>query len=116
VVELEQSRKARHAGLHGQIELRAYPGKTRPIGSAAPHLSFPLIVAGLFGTIESPSARTWDIAGAHAVHRSPGVDVTFLDGRRTGHAALTNGSSVSDIFLARSRQRADAPRKVWAKL
>ena len=58
----------------------------------------------------------WDIAGAHAVARSLGFDFEYLDGERIDYAALTDGSSVSDIILAGSEPRRSELRKVLSHL
>ncbi|MBN1581428.1 MAG: inositol monophosphatase, partial [Anaerolineae bacterium] len=102
--------------IHRQVDLGAYPGKIRSIGSAALHLCFPLIYPGLLGALAGPGGHIWDIAGAHAVVRSLGFDFEYLDGERIDYGTLTDGRPLRDIVLAGSEQRRSELKKALVRL
>jgi fructose-1,6-bisphosphatase/inositol monophosphatase family enzyme len=63
-----------YSKVHQQVDLRHYPGKVRSIGSAALHICFTLIYPGVLAAVEGHGVHIWDIAGAHAVVRSHGLN------------------------------------------
>jgi fructose-1,6-bisphosphatase/inositol monophosphatase family enzyme len=90
---------------HRNLDLRRYPGKVRSMGSAALHLSYPLIYPRVIGAIESRGAHAWDIAGAHAINRSVGFDIEFFDGHKLDYRSIMDGSPVGDIIISGSPDR-----------
>jgi fructose-1,6-bisphosphatase/inositol monophosphatase family enzyme len=101
--------------MHRRFDLTPFPGKIRNVGSAALHLCFPMLYPAVFGAIESQSVRIWDITAPHAILLSLGFALEYLGGGRIDYAALTDGSPVSDIVMAGTKQRIDALRKVFVR-
>jgi len=102
--------------VHLEIDLSKYPGKIRNIGSAALHLCFPLIYPGIFGAVQSPVVHVWDIAGAHAMNLSVGLDFEYLGGGHIDYATMTDGSSAIDFILAGTQRRIEQLRDLLAKI
>jgi fructose-1,6-bisphosphatase/inositol monophosphatase family enzyme len=88
--------------IHREIDLRAFPGKIRNIGSGALHFCFPLLSPGILGAVQSPIVHIWDICGAHAINRAAGYSLEFLAGGDIDYASLTDGDSVDDFVLSGS--------------
>ena len=99
------------ASIHKQMDLSLFPGKIRSIGSAALHLCFPLIYRGVYAAIETRGTHIWDIAGAHAISRSVGIDLEYFDGTKIEYAALLDGKTVGDTILAGTQERIVALKK-----
>lgn len=93
------------ASVHKQMDLSAFPGKIRSIGSAALHLCFPLIYPNVFATIETRGTHIWDIAGAHAINRSLEFDFEFFDGHKIEYTILLDGSPAGETILAGAPER-----------
>jgi myo-inositol-1(or 4)-monophosphatase len=101
--------------MHRRFDLTPFPGKIRNVGSAALHLCFPMLYPAVFGAVESQSVRIWDIAGPHAILLSLGFDLEYLGGGRIDYSTLTDGSPVTDIVVAGTKQRIDALRKLFTR-
>lgn len=93
--------------IHSQLDLRKYPGKIRSIGSAALHLCFPIIYPGVFAAIETQRTHIWDIAGAHAINRSIGFVVEYIDGNKINYSSMLDGSIAGKVILSGSRYKVD---------
>jgi len=96
--------------LHRHVNVCQLPAKLRSIGSAALHLSFPLIYSVVFGTVEGPGGHVWDIAGAHAILRSHGMGFELLGGGDVDYTNMVRGGVVGDVMLAGHRSNIDALR------
>jgi len=108
----ERSNVMTTSRIHHEIDLSGYPGKLRSIGSAALHLSFPIIHPGVFAALEGSAGHIWDIAGAHAVNCSLGLDFVTLSGGRVDYAGMIGGEVVGEPILAGPRDNVDALRRV----
>lgn len=84
------------SSIHKRYRMESFPGKVRNAGSTAIHIVAPLIHRAVVGTIFSPN-YIWDISGAHAVIRSHGLTVEYIDGRPIDYRRLVG------------RERAEAP-------
>jgi fructose-1,6-bisphosphatase/inositol monophosphatase family enzyme len=93
------------SSAHQFLDLHRYPGKARSMGSAALHLVYPLIYPRVFAALESKGAHAWDIAGAHAINRSIGFDIEFLDGRIIDYHNLMEGQPVGGVLISGSPER-----------
>ena len=102
--------------VHQQVDLGRFPGKIRSIGSAALHLCFPLIYHGVFGAVESRGTLIWDIAGSHAINRSLGFDLEYLNNHPINYSAMTDGSPAGDIILAGSPERIKTLRDMLSEI
>ena len=97
---------------HRLCSLSLFPGKLRNIGSAALHLIYPLIYPGIYGTIEGSGTHIWDIAGAHAINLSLGLDFLFSDGSKFSYSSMTDGSTAGKVFIAGSKYRISEIQKI----
>lgn len=61
------------------LDFSHYSGKVRTFGSTILHLLSPVLFSGIQASIAHP-AFIWDIASAHAVLLSQGMDFTYADG------------------------------------
>jgi fructose-1,6-bisphosphatase/inositol monophosphatase family enzyme len=101
----EQSNVMVSSRVHHELDLQRYPGKIRCLGSAALHLCAPAVYPGIYATLQSRSASIWDLAGAHAILRSVGLEMEYLRGGPVRYAALVDGSLAEDAILAGSAER-----------
>ncbi len=62
-----------------RMDFSAFRGKTRCFGSSIIHLLSPVLFSAIQGAIVPP-CFVWDIASAHAVLKSAGMDIEFADG------------------------------------
>jgi fructose-1,6-bisphosphatase/inositol monophosphatase family enzyme len=104
------------SSIHKQIDLFNYPGKIRSIGSAALHLCFPLIYPGIFAAIETRGTHIWDIAGAHAINRSLGLELEYMDGRKINYQDLLDGRTAGETILAGTPDRIVTLKKFISKI
>lgn len=102
--------------IHKQLDLSAYVGKIRSIGSAALHLCYPLIRAAVIGALEGRGAHIWDIAAAHAINRAQGRDLAYLNGEPIDYAPLVDGSIADDIIMSGDQALLDELRQVMRRL
>jgi fructose-1,6-bisphosphatase/inositol monophosphatase family enzyme len=102
--------------VHQEIELSRFPGKIRNIGSAALHLSFPLIYPEVFGAIQSAEVHVWDIAAAHALICSLGFDIGYLGGGRIDYSPMMQGGKASDLVVVAAAQRIAGLRSILIRL
>jgi fructose-1,6-bisphosphatase/inositol monophosphatase family enzyme len=102
--------------IHKEVDLRGYPGRIRSIGSAALQLISPLIYPGVSAALEGSGVHIWDIAGAHAINRSLGLDFEFLGGGRVEYRERIDGSPVSDVLLAGYSGPVNELKKVVKKI
>ena len=96
--------------IHREIDMSAFPGKIRNVGSGALHFCFPLLSPGIIGAIQSPVVHIWDISGAHAINRAAGFRLEFLGGGAIDYTTLTGGNSVDDFVLSGSPESIDTIR------
>jgi fructose-1,6-bisphosphatase/inositol monophosphatase family enzyme len=101
---------------HHCIDLRAFPGKARSIGSAALHLCFPVAYPAVVAGLQCPGAHIWDVAGAHAICASVGFCFEYWDGSLIDYSALLDGSSIRDIVVSGPRPYVEALKAVIAYL
>lgn len=101
---------------HQFIDLRAFPGKARSIGSAALHLCFPVAYPAVVAGLQCPGAHIWDVAGAHAICASVGFCFEYWDGSPIDYAALLDGSSIRDIIVSGPRPYVEALKAVVGRL
>lgn len=90
-----------YSNIHRDLDLRAYPGKIRNVGSTALHLCFPLIYGGIQGAILR-RVHIWDLAGAHAINRALGLELAYLGGGNIDYSRLTEGGPAPDFILSGS--------------
>jgi 3'-phosphoadenosine 5'-phosphosulfate (PAPS) 3'-phosphatase len=62
-----------------------------------------LIYPGVCAAVEGQGAHIWDIAGTHAILRSHGFAMRYLDGTPLDYAKMIDGSPVGGIFVGGSR-------------
>jgi fructose-1,6-bisphosphatase/inositol monophosphatase family enzyme len=93
------------SSAHQHLDLRQYRGKARSMGSAALHLTYPLIYPRVFAAVESKGAHAWDIAGAHAINRSVGSEIEYLDGRKIDYRLIMAGQPVGDFIISGTPER-----------
>jgi fructose-1,6-bisphosphatase/inositol monophosphatase family enzyme len=93
------------SSAHQYLNLQQYKGKARSMGSAALHLCYPLIYPRVFAAIESKGTHAWDIAGAHAINRSVGCYIEFIDGRKIDYRLLLEGQPVGNFILSGTKER-----------
>lgn len=102
--------------IHKQLDLSAYIGKIRGIGSAALHLCYHLIYPPVIGALEGPGIHIWDIAAAHAINRAQGHELRYLNGDRIDYAPMVNGEPGADIVIAGCEPIVEALRGVLKRL
>ena len=102
----EESNLMVSSRVHHRIELSRFPGKIRNIGSAALHLSFPLIYPAIFGAIQSPEVKVYDIAAAFALITSLGFEMSCLDGSPINWSAMAEEGKARDMIISCAPQRA----------
>lgn len=93
-----------YSKIHKGLDLSDYPGKIRSIGSAALHLCAPAIYSNVIGALEAPRTHIWDIAGAHAISKSLGLEVDYLSGGSIDYAPLLRRGPVTDFVLCCRRE------------
>ena len=98
------------SSIHHQLDLSLFPGKIRSIGSAAVHLTGPVIYPGVFAAIDGCQGRIWDIAAAHAMVLSVGYKFEYLTGRDVVYTSMVDGSPAGELILAGSAERVDSLR------
>jgi myo-inositol-1(or 4)-monophosphatase len=113
---LEKTNLMVSSRIHREIDLGAFPGKIRNIGSGALHFCFPLLSPGILGAVQSPIVHIWDICGAHAVNRAAGYALEFLAGGPIDYAALTGGDPVDDFVLSGSMDGIETMRGCIARI
>jgi fructose-1,6-bisphosphatase/inositol monophosphatase family enzyme len=86
--------------LHRQLDMTHCPGKMRNVGSAALHICYPVIYAGVVGAVLHSAIHIWDIAAAHAINLSHGWDLEYLRGGKLDYAPLVDGSRAEEFILA----------------
>jgi len=64
-----------------RMDFSAFRGKTRCFGSSIIHLLCPVLFSAIQASVVPP-CFVWDIAAAHAVLKSAGMDMEFADGER----------------------------------
>jgi len=101
--------------VHREIDLSAFPGKIRNVGSGALHFCFPLIHPGVIGAVQSP-VHIWDMSAAHAINRSAGFSLQYLSGESIDYSNVTDGRPVADFILSGSPERIDQLRKLITKI
>ena len=101
--------------LHRRLDLTRYPGNLRGIGSAALHLCFPLLYPDVVGAVQQEGACIWDLAGAHAILVSHGLEVEYLGGERLDYARLASGGPACDIVISGLRQVRDELRTMVSR-
>ena len=102
--------------IHHLVDLKRYPGKMRNIGSAALHLCFVPLYAAVYGAIESPATRVWDLAGAHAVIRSLGYVLERQRGGLLTYEAMMDGRPVGDLLICGTKAHVEVLRPLFAAL
>jgi fructose-1,6-bisphosphatase/inositol monophosphatase family enzyme len=95
---------------HRCLDLRAFPGKTRSIGSAALHLCFPISYPAVAAGLQCPGAHIWDVAGAHAIAASLGFCFEYWDGSQIDYSVLLDGSSIRGVIASGPRPHVEALR------
>jgi len=90
--------------VHQEVDISRCPGKFRGLGSAALHFCFPVIYPHVVGAIQQRKTHIWDIAGAHAINLSVGLDVEYLSGKPINYNELTDGRQAADVILSGSER------------
>ncbi len=113
-VDLASARSSLMASsrIHRHLDLGPYVGKVRSIGSAALHLSFPLIYPTVDGALQHRGVHIWDLAGAHALLRSHGLDLAYLGGQPVDYGPLLDGSATREVIVAGSSQAVEGLRRL----
>jgi myo-inositol-1(or 4)-monophosphatase len=91
--------------LHHELDLSAFPGKIRSLGSGALHMCLPLVSPPLTGALGQRGAYIWDIAAAHAICRSVGYDVELWSGQPVDYAQMIHGSPATEIIISGAPDR-----------
>jgi fructose-1,6-bisphosphatase/inositol monophosphatase family enzyme len=104
-----------HSRVHRRVDLQHYPGKVRSIGSAALHICFTLVYPGIYAAIESEGEHVWDIAGAHAILRSCGYELTYLSGAEPDYERLIEGEGAAEPILAGRPEQVRALRDLLTR-
>lgn len=102
--------------VHQELYLGGYGGKIRSIGSAALHLCFPLVYAGVSAVVEGSGVHIWDIAGAHAINRAQGLDLAYLGGGPLDYAAMVGGERAGDVVLGGPEHCQEQLRRVLSRI
>jgi myo-inositol-1(or 4)-monophosphatase len=82
------------------VDLSRYPGKIRSIGSGALHMCLPLVSPAIIGSLGQRGAYIWDITGAHAINRSIGYDLQYLNGKGMDYSQIIDGSPAGDVTIS----------------
>jgi fructose-1,6-bisphosphatase/inositol monophosphatase family enzyme len=98
----ERSRLMVSSRIYRELDLANYTGKGWGVGSAALHICFPLIYPDVIGSLQHRGTYIWDLAGAHAITLSHGLDVEYWSGAGVDYAALVDGGQVPDTILSGS--------------
>jgi len=98
------------SSIHRQLNMSGFPGKLRSIGSAALHLTGPVIYPGVLAAIDGGRGYIWDIAAAHAIVRSLGYAFEYLSKKEVVYTEMVGGSRVEDLILAGAPERIAALR------
>jgi len=102
--------------IHKTLDLSAYVGKIRGIGSAALHLAYPLIYPAVIGALEGPGAHIWDVAAAHAINRAQGRDLVYLNGEPIDYATMLDGGPARDVIMSGAEPIVETLRDVLRRL
>ncbi len=97
------------SSVHRRCDMRAFEGKVRNAGSTVAHIFAPLLHRAVVGTILSPN-YIWDIAGAHAVVKSKGLLMEYLDGKPIDYRPLARRERASDLIVSGTRAGIDLIR------
>jgi fructose-1,6-bisphosphatase/inositol monophosphatase family enzyme len=103
------------SGLHRELDLSAYPGKARGIGTAALHFCFPLLYADIVAAIQHRRVFAWDLAAAHALNRAHGLEFEHWSGAPIDYAPLLNGSPSPDIVVSGPAQAIAGLKRLIAR-
>jgi fructose-1,6-bisphosphatase/inositol monophosphatase family enzyme len=89
--------------IHKYVDLSLFPGKIRSIGGAALHLCSPLIYTRVVASVHYGSVHLWDIAGAHAIILSHGLDIEYASGGNINYHSLVEGGLITDGIICGSK-------------
>jgi myo-inositol-1(or 4)-monophosphatase len=98
------------SSIHRQLDLSRFPGKLRSIGSAALHLTGPVIYPGVFAAVDGGRGYIWDVAAAHAMALSVGYAFEYFSGEDVTYESMVKGSRVGDLIVAGPPERVGALR------
>lgn len=104
------------SSVHRQLDLSGFPGKIRSIGSAALHLTGPVIYPGVYASVDGGSGYIWDVAGAHAIVRSLGYRFEYLAGGDVVYDEMVKGRPVGSLILSGPADRIAALRGCLKKI
>lgn len=93
------------SSIHRWLDLKRFEGKLRSIGSAALHLTGPVVYPGVFAAVDGGGGRIWDIAAAHAIVRSVGYDFERFSGGEVDYGVLVGGEPVGELVFSGSSDR-----------
>jgi myo-inositol-1(or 4)-monophosphatase len=97
------------SSVHKRYRMDSFPGKIRNAGSTVIHIVAPLLHRAVVGTIFSPN-YIWDIAGAHAMIRSHGLAMEYLDSRPIDYRNLVHRERAEGVIVAGTRKGIDLIR------
>lgn len=88
---------------HRKLNLSAFPGKIRTVGSAILHLVSPLLYDGIIASVQT-SCYIWDIAAAYAFLEKTGYRLEYLSGGTPDYFSLANRIQTGDFLLSGSKE------------
>lgn len=103
------------SSIHRRFRFDTFPGKVRSAGSTVIHIIAPLIHRVVVGTIFSPN-YIWDILGAHAVVRSCGLEMEYLDGRPIDYRRLVGRERAEGVIVAGTKEGVELIRATFRPL
>lgn len=112
----ERSRLMVSSGIHRELDLVDFLGKAWGVGSAALHFCLPLICPDVVASIQHSGVYIWDLAGAHAINLSHGLELVLWSGEQINYADLVDERPVTDVTVSGSAQvieklRTSLPRR-----
>ncbi|MBN2049846.1 MAG: inositol monophosphatase [Spirochaetales bacterium] len=96
--------------IHRRVDLSAYPGKVRSIGSSILHLAAPLLYPGVTASLQA-AGYIWDIAASHAFLLALGYQLEYLSGGSLDYRSLVRRKKTRDILLSGTPEALDTLRR-----
>jgi len=102
--------------IHRHLDLSAFPGKIRSIGSAELHLCFPVVYADIVAGFQNPNTYIWDIAAAHAISTAAGYRCEYVDGSEIDYRDMVQGGKAADLIVSGPKAVVEALREIMPRV
>jgi fructose-1,6-bisphosphatase/inositol monophosphatase family enzyme len=102
--------------IHRHLDLSAFPGKIRSIGSAELHLCFPVVYPDIVAGFQNPNTYIWDIAAAHAISTAAGYRCQYFDGSDIDYRGMADGGKASDLIMSGPKDVLEALGEIMPRI